>query len=249
MNIASQEVRDSSVSYLTSPAEGYERWAPIYDHAPNPLLAREERYVLPLLGDLRRKWILDLACGTGRWLDKLVSHGSEFSVGIDCSSAMLSVAGQKPGIAGRLSCAACESLPFGNEVFDLAICSFALGHIHNLDTLAREVARVVKPGGDLFITDLHPDAYRFGWRVGFKDHEASVQIEVLARELEDVILPFSSNGFQYVSQASLWLEEPEKAIFARARKLSQFSTACQVPAVIAVRFRRSGSPVEFWETS
>ena len=63
------ELSRADRSLPVSAAEGYERWAPIYDDAPNPLLAREERYLLPLLIDLGDKAILDLACGTGRWLE------------------------------------------------------------------------------------------------------------------------------------------------------------------------------------
>ena len=79
-------------------SEGYERWAPIYDQSPNPLLAREERYLLPLIVNIRKKRILDLACGTGRWLEMLVAQGGESGVGIDCSEAMLGVAGRKEAI-------------------------------------------------------------------------------------------------------------------------------------------------------
>src|SRR5579863_129417 len=40
--------------------EGYERWAPTYDHAPNPLLHLEERKLAALLPDLSGKHVLDL---------------------------------------------------------------------------------------------------------------------------------------------------------------------------------------------
>jgi ubiquinone/menaquinone biosynthesis C-methylase UbiE len=106
-------------------AEGYQLWAPIYDQAPNPLLAREERHLLPLFVDLHKKRILDLACGTGRWLERLMAQGGESGVGIDSSAAMLRVAGRKDAITGRLVRAACERLPCRTAVFDLAICSFA----------------------------------------------------------------------------------------------------------------------------
>ena len=64
---------DSSVVPM---AEGYQRWALTYDDDPNPLLAREERHLLPLLAALHGKRILDLACGTGRWLEKLTGLGA-----------------------------------------------------------------------------------------------------------------------------------------------------------------------------
>ena len=53
-----------------SPHEGHVLWAPSYEETPNALLALEERTLDPLLPDLRGKSVLDLACGTGRWLGK-----------------------------------------------------------------------------------------------------------------------------------------------------------------------------------
>jgi ubiquinone/menaquinone biosynthesis C-methylase UbiE len=234
---------DSAESCPSSAAQGYERWAPIYDHSPNPLLAREERYLLPLLLNLRSKRILDLACGTGRWLEKLTGQSDgESAVGIDCSVAMLRVAGKKAALAGRLTGAACESLPFRDAEFDLAICSFALGHIQDLRLMVRELARVTRPGADLYITDLHPDAYERGWRVGFRDDGAAVQIEMLSRASEEIVESFHSNGFDWLAQSPLWLEEPERPIFMRAGKGDSFANACQVPAVLVFHFRRIESP-------
>src|SRR5580704_5707061 len=99
-------------SCLVPVAEGYERWAPTYDHVPNPLLAREERYLLPLLTDLTGKVVFDVACGTGRWLERLVALGSATGVGIDRSAAMLRVARNKSAIRQRLVEGDCENLPF-----------------------------------------------------------------------------------------------------------------------------------------
>jgi len=91
------ELEDGSASlpFFAGVRDGYERWAPTYDDFPNPLLAREQRHILPLVPDLRNRCALDLACGTGRWLTRLVASGAGPAVGVDLSSAMLRVAGDK----------------------------------------------------------------------------------------------------------------------------------------------------------
>ena len=118
-------VRTSDGPSSVSAAEGYERWAPSYDRTPNPLLAREERYLVPLLPDLHDKHVLDLACGTGRWLERLLARGAHLGVGVDFSIAMLGIARRKVTLTGRLARADCLRLPFRTSVFDLAVCSFA----------------------------------------------------------------------------------------------------------------------------
>lgn len=224
-------------------AEGYERWAPIYDADPNPLLAREERYLLPLLTELRDKSVLDLACGTGRWLEKVMSQGCESGVGIDCSIAMLRVAGKKTALRGRVARAGCEDLPLSNALFDLTVCSFALGHIRDLGSMVQELGRVTKPGADVFVSDLHPEAYAHGWRVGFRDGGGAVQIETRSRSVQEIVATFCSNDFQCQTYESLWLGEPEEPFFLQSGKPHAFAKACQLPAVLIFHFKRIGSPI------
>src|SRR5579872_6641485 len=149
--------------------EGYERWAPSYDRDANPVLVLEQRQLGMMLPPLDGKQALDLACGTGRWLDLLLTHGARSVVGVDFSPAMLAVAGGKPTVKGRIIQADCRALPLANGVFDLVICSFALGHLSDLRGVAREVGRVTKPRADVYVSDLHPQAYRLGWQTGFRD--------------------------------------------------------------------------------
>jgi ubiquinone/menaquinone biosynthesis C-methylase UbiE len=229
-------------SISVSAAEGYERWAPSYDHVPNPLLAREERHLLPLLTNLRNKSALDLACGTGRWLEKLMVGGCESGAGVDCSLAMLQVAAGKTGLSGRLARADCASLPLPSVSFDLAICSFAVGHMLDLAAVASELGRVTKCGADIFVTDLHPDAYLRGWRVGFRSASTPIQIETHSRSAEEIVRAFCANGFKCQNCEPLWLGEPEAPLFARAGRSYAFDEACTLPAVLVCHFQRIHSP-------
>jgi ubiquinone/menaquinone biosynthesis C-methylase UbiE len=230
----------STAPILVSAAEGYERWAPTYDEAPNPLLAREERYLAPLLPSLNGKNVLDLACGTGRWLEMLFARGASSGIGIDVSSAMLQVARHKAAIRGRLARADCVQLPFRASAFDLVICSFALSHIVELRATVSELSRVTKMNADVFVSDLHPEAYCIGWKTGFRDERGAVQIDVHSRPAREIIEVFYSAGFEYIAHVSLRLEEPERSVFNRAEKTHIFVEACKVPAVLVCQFRRAG---------
>jgi ubiquinone/menaquinone biosynthesis C-methylase UbiE len=222
-----------------SVAEGYARWAATYDHAPNPLLNLEERKLAALLPDLRGKRVLDLGCGTGRWLERISMQGAGLGVGIDFSAAMLSVAAKKPKIAGQLAQADCLSLPFQSAAFDFVICSFALSHIQDMKAMVRELARVTRPGGDVFVTDLHSEAYARGWRTGFRDRNDSIQIEIVPRTAEGIVRAFYSGGLECLTHVPLCFGEPERPIFAQAEKSHLFAQACSVPAVLFCHFRLS----------
>lgn len=227
---------------LVPSAEGYARWAPLYDQTPNPLLAREERQLLPLLAGLRNRSILDLACGTGRWLEKLTAQAGGSVVGIDSSIAMLRIAAKKDAIRGRFTRSGCANLPFRTRVFDLAICSFSLGHILDLRSTVRELARVTKPSADIFVSDLHPEAYARGWRVGFRDQGTAVQIETIPRTTEQIVHAFCADGFELLTLHELQLGGPERHIFELAGKGQSFQDACQLPAVLVCHFKRLTPP-------
>lgn len=236
--LTSANIAPSTAPVSISVNEGYERWASTYDRAPNPLLSLEERKLTPLLTRLKGKRVLDLACGTGRWLAKVSAEGAGPIVGIDLSAAMLRVAGRKAAIRERLARADCLKLPFCASVFDLVVCSFALGHIRDFAPMVHELARVTKPDAEVFVSDLHPEAYAQGWRTGFRDKRGAVQIEMFPHTAEKILQVFYSGGFECLAHVPVCLGEPEKAIFVHARKSRLFRLACQVPAVLICQFRR-----------
>ena len=194
---------------------------------------------MPLLPDLRGKVVLDLACGTGRWLARFVALGCAVGVGIDSSMAMLRIASHKQAIGGHLIQADCESLPLPVATFDFAICSFALGHAADIGRLVKELRRVTKIGADIFVSELHPDAYLRGWRTGFRDGTTSFQIRVQPRSTEHIVQAFCASGFECNQHRSLRLGEPEKRLFTKAGRSELFADACQLPAVLVCHFRRA----------
>jgi ubiquinone/menaquinone biosynthesis C-methylase UbiE len=151
---------------------------------------------------------------------------------------MLRVASKKSAIGQRIVEGDCDRLPFSRAAFDMAICSFALGHIDELGAMVRELARVTRDGADVFVGDLHPEAYARGWRTGFRNGGMAIQIEMRSRSVEDIVREFCANGFECRRQVSLWLGKPEEPLFARAGKSNCFAEACQVPAIFVCEFRR-----------
>jgi ubiquinone/menaquinone biosynthesis C-methylase UbiE len=79
-------------------------------------------------------------------------------VGLDITRAMLDGASGEVERAGageriRLVCGSGMQLPFGDGVFDIAICALATHHM-NVPELLREMRRVLQPGGQLLVADV-----------------------------------------------------------------------------------------------
>ena len=154
-----------------STLEGYAVWAAAYDHEPNPLVAAEGPLVDDLLADLPVTAALDVGAGTGRYVLKLARRGVT-ATAIDQSPEMLAVARRAASEAGVTvdfhQGTVDDGLPFAAGRFDLVICALVLCHVPDVRGALHELARVLRPGGHLLITDFHPDAVGAGWRTTFE---------------------------------------------------------------------------------
>ena len=149
-------------------AEGYARWAATYDR-PLRLFAIEEPSMRRLLDALPVGDVLDAACGTGRWAAHLAARGHNVT-GVDQSPAMLERARTKLPHA-RFLLGELTRLPLPDTAVDAAVCALALVHVADLDTAISEIARVVRPGGRVVVSDVHPFLVTLGWQAQFPtDH-------------------------------------------------------------------------------
>lgn len=146
---------------------GYARWAQTYDDGANPLISIEQPLVWSLLEALPPGVALDAACGTGRHTRRLVDLGHRV-VGVDVSPEMLDKARASVPEAefreGDLT-----SLPLDAASVDVAVCALALEHVADLDIAIAELSRVVRPGGRVVLSDLHPSAIALGGAAYFQD--------------------------------------------------------------------------------
>ncbi|MGD9124295.1 MAG: methyltransferase domain-containing protein [Desulfarculaceae bacterium] len=106
--------------------------------------------------------ILDIGCGTGRMFKPLKDAGFK-PVGLDCAPKMLKQARKVQSWAPLVRADAGLGLPFGNQVFQTAISLHATV-IHLIDpktlgSMAREVYRVLKPGGQFVVEIPHPSTF------------------------------------------------------------------------------------------
>ncbi len=161
-----------SAAELTSeedPRTAYELWAGTYDDPGNPIVAIEEPVVHALLDGSTAGRALDAACGTGRHARYLADRGHDV-LGVDVSPTMLGRAAQRVPEATLLEGDLCE-IPAPDGHFDVAVCGLALSHLADVRPGVAELARVLKPGGRLVISVLHPFQAHLGWQAPFTDSD------------------------------------------------------------------------------
>jgi ubiquinone/menaquinone biosynthesis C-methylase UbiE len=99
-----------------------------------------------------RDLVLDLGCGTLLFEQRMVDLGCRF-VGVDLSEEMVELGRSKglPNVPLLINGDA-ESLPFGDQSFDAAMSCYLPKYV-DIQRLAGELARVVKPGGMVVFYD------------------------------------------------------------------------------------------------
>ena len=180
-----------------------ERWAAQADAWAAWADERREDDVLPQFYELLPRSggrVLDVGCGEGRLTRELRRRGHD-AVGIDVAPRLVELARARDA-GGDYRAGVAERLPFEDATFELVV---AFNVLMNVDEPARaieEAARVLRPGGRLCVSIVHPLASSGSW-----DGETFVVTEYLrARPAEDRIgdLVFA-NVHHPLETWSLWL--------------------------------------------
>lgn len=185
---------------MTNKHVNYDALAPTYNQRfeedkDRPVTAR---VLLELAGNLNAQRVLEVGCGTGRWLAEMRTLTAH-SYGLDPSKGMLTQACARdphlPLTRGRG-----ESLPFPPGTFDFVYCVNAIHHMDGQETFIQEARRVLRDGGALAVIGMDPHGQRETWYI--YDYFEGVYETDLARfpSWETVLDWMRAAGFQHVER-------------------------------------------------
>lgn len=173
--------------------DGYAAWAETYDDPGNALIDSEGVALRPILAGVPVGDAADVACGTGRLTAMLCELGHRVT-GIDPSAGMLKIAASK-GLPATFVTGSFDALPLPSDSVDLATCALALTHFSDLRQAIAEIARIVRPGGHVVLTDVHPIATATGGQALFRRSDGSRGVTVnLQHWVSDYIRAFTFAG-------------------------------------------------------
>lgn len=218
---------------VLKPLEAYRLWAADWDSDPSAIVALECRYLAPWLAELRGRRVLDVSCGTGRWMEVAARSGAEV-VGMDFCAEMLARAAEKPAAGGRVAVADAARLPVPDGWADVALCTLSLGHMSDPAAVMAEMARTVAAGGSVIVSDFHPEAFRRGWKRTFRNAGRVYEIENHYYSVESL----TARGLVLEETLEPCFGEPERPIFVGAGKPGLFEEVRGIPAVLIARWRK-----------
>jgi len=194
-------------------AAAYARWAPQYDHDQNH--TRDlDAWVLREHGpDVRGREVLELGGGTGKnthWLAERATHVRS----VDLSPEMQALARLKLAEAGvpdaRVTFVTHDvrrPWPLDDEAVDLVVGNLVLEHVEDLSPIFSEAARVLRPGGTLWLAELHPERQRRGGQAHFVDPASgdTVYVPAFRHTISDYVNGAIAAGLR-VRRLGEWLE-------------------------------------------
>jgi SAM-dependent methyltransferase len=107
--------------------------------------------------------VLELGCGDGKTLAAMQGRGWDVTA-IDISPEALRLSRSAQGTGVSLLLADARHLPFKGESFDAVFAFHVTGHVLQAgrELIAREVGRVLRPGGRLFFREFGAEDMRAG---------------------------------------------------------------------------------------
>jgi ubiquinone/menaquinone biosynthesis C-methylase UbiE len=167
---------------------GYDLWAPLYDDG-DPSTWLDEPFLLEQLNPFPGCRILDLGCGTGRYLRRLSSNLYRV-VAVDLSRGMLARAGRAMGDRQDIHFlqASVTCLPFHPGQFDRIMSGLVIDHVPTPEDLFRQMAELLAPKGRAIVAGVHPEMQRLtGADIEVAGDQGAVSIHGRIHEVAELI--------------------------------------------------------------
>jgi ubiquinone/menaquinone biosynthesis C-methylase UbiE len=131
--------------------------------------------LLRTLGNMKEKHVLDLACGQGQF-SRLLRDKGAFVIGVDISKELITIAeknNKDTKWKGHFFATPSHDLyMLKNKTQDMVVCVLAIQNIEKLTKTLREIARVLKDDGKVYLVLNHPsfrNPKHTHW--GYDEHE------------------------------------------------------------------------------
>ena len=187
--------------------QAYNLWAFQYDTNINKTRDLEAIALRSELNKIPFSDVLEIGCGTGKNGEWLVTKAQKI-LAVDFSEEMLNKAKEKIQSDRIRFKHADITLPwaFTTETYDLAVFSLVLEHIENLDFIFSELAGRIKPGGFVYIGELHPFKQYTGSLARFDLEHERVELKCFVHHVSEFVNTAAAHGFS-VYRLNEWFDE------------------------------------------
>ncbi|MBD1396338.1 class I SAM-dependent methyltransferase [Pontibacter sp. JH31] len=174
----------------------YNAWAEQYDTNKNRTRDLEGIALRKVLAGVAFDSCLEIGCGTGKntmWLlDK-----ARYVAAVDLSEGMLAKAKAKVNNnrVDFIQADITRDWQFTDTRFDLVTFSLVLEHISDLGHVFAQAANVLRPGGYVYVGELHPFKQYAGTKARFDTSEGRQEVPCYTHHVSDFVQAANQSGF------------------------------------------------------
>lgn len=233
--------RQLLVSKPENPEAAYNLWAQSYDNQPdNLMLALDEEVFSGLINNINieNKIIVDIGCGTGRHWQKISDKKPKKIIGFDVSDEMLKMLQRKFTGAETHHLVNDELRELKNESCDIIFSTLTIAHIEHAEKALEEWNRVLKPGGDIVITDYHPVALGKGGRRTFSYREKTIAVKNYVHsisKLKEIAGQLHLEVFRLVEKS---IDEPARRYYKKQNALAVYEAWKGTPIIYGIHLKK-----------
>ncbi|WP_242927232.1 class I SAM-dependent methyltransferase [Pontibacter vulgaris] len=175
--------------------QAYNTWASQYDTNHNKTRDLEGEALRTTLGSIPFETCLEIGCGTGKNTEWLIQKAKQLTA-IDLSEEMLAKAKSKirSGNVEFIHADITTDWDFIHHQYDLVTFSLVLEHIENLEPILQKAADVLKPGGHIYIGELHPFKQYAGSKARFETEQGLHVVECYNHHVSDFTRAAKNHG-------------------------------------------------------
>jgi ubiquinone/menaquinone biosynthesis C-methylase UbiE len=121
---------------------------------------------------------------------------------------------------------------------DVLVSNLALGYLPDLGAAMGEWCRVLRPGGQLLMTDLHPTVAAGGSR-GFRQGAREVRIRHFVHPIESVMRAARRHALEPAGAEDGLVDDSLRPVYAAKNALDRFEATKGHSLVYGLRFRKT----------
>ncbi|WP_184549168.1 class I SAM-dependent methyltransferase [Mucilaginibacter sp. FT3.2] len=222
--------------------EAYDLWATDYDMQPgNLMLHLDEKLFATLLKglEIKGKQVADIGCGTGRQWPALFNKQPAGLTGFDVSGGMLKKLKEKYPSASISQITDNLFADTPDASFDVIVSTLTVAHIADIEEALQAWSRLLKPGGEIIITDFHPHTLAFGGKRTFTHDNTLMAVHNYVHPIYSIKEVLLKNNFYLVTQEEIKIDESMKPFYADANAMHVYEKYYGFPIIYGIHLKRN----------
>lgn len=188
--------------------------------------------------DIKDNVVVDVGCGTGRHWQKLLDKQPAKLIGFDSSPGMLEKLKTKfPAAEVQVSYDA-RLTGLQSASCDLVISTLTIAHIEDPAAYFGEWARVLKPGGQIILTDYHPDALKKGAKRTFIHSGQTIAIRNHIHTIARIREIAGQLGLSEVRFIERKIDDSVRSYYEKQNALALFEKFKGVPIIYGIHLKK-----------